>query len=55
MQWYLIDTTNETCVDYALYISFSAEPDSAWSCPVRVDNPFLRRSITVCLDDCSVS
>lgn len=28
-------------------MSFSLDPQSGWSCPVRVDKPFLRRSLCV--------
>lgn len=37
----------ETQSEYALYVALSACPSVGWSCPVRVDQNLMRRSITV--------
>lgn len=46
------DSTN---TDYVLYIAFSVNPTSGWSCPIRIDKPLVRIGFSVQKRDLSVS
>ncbi|CAG9819390.1 unnamed protein product [Phaedon cochleariae] len=50
IQWHTL-TKEDSTSDYALYISFSVQPDLGWSCPLRVDKPFLRKSFCIASTD----
>lgn len=47
LQWYFVGNETDPSADFALYISLAADPALGWSCPVRVDKHFLRRSVVV--------
>ncbi|XP_071057652.1 intermembrane lipid transfer protein VPS13B isoform X2 [Onthophagus taurus] len=53
-QWYVIGKTIDPMIEYVLYISFSTNGKSGWSCPIRVDKPFNRRSISVKMNQKSI-
>ncbi|XP_074031826.1 vacuolar protein sorting 13B isoform X2 [Leptinotarsa decemlineata] len=47
IQWHTLNQELEGNIDYALYVSFSIQPHLGWSCPLRVDKPFLRKSTCI--------
>lgn len=47
IQWHTLKRDTEPSSDYALYMAFSLDPRSGWSCPVRVDKPFLRKPVSL--------
>lgn len=55
LQWFFMGNEIDPSADYALYISFAADPLLGWSCPVRVDKHFLRRSVVVLSENGCVS
>ncbi|XP_056633940.1 intermembrane lipid transfer protein VPS13B isoform X1 [Diorhabda sublineata] len=48
IKWHTLANELDTVSnDYVLYLSFCVSSDLGWSCPVRVDKTFLKRSICI--------
>ncbi|CAG9862164.1 unnamed protein product [Phyllotreta striolata] len=47
IKWYTSAKSSSNSNDYALYMSFCTDETSGWSCPIRVDRPFLRKSFCI--------
>ncbi|CAH0555543.1 unnamed protein product [Brassicogethes aeneus] len=46
MQWYNLTGDFEN-TNFAFYVTFSAKPELGWSCPIRVDKTFIRKSFCI--------